>query len=61
MGAMVANTPEARAAVQALHALKRIASPQEIAQSGLYLASGAASFTTGTALLVDGGVSINRS
>lgn len=61
MGAMVANTPEALAAVQSLHALKRIASPQEIAQSALYLASDAASFTTGTALLVDGGVSINRS
>jgi NAD(P)-dependent dehydrogenase (short-subunit alcohol dehydrogenase family) len=43
-----------------LHALKRIASPDEIARSVLYLASDAAAFTTGTAMVVDGGVSINR-
>ncbi|WP_394846176.1 SDR family oxidoreductase [Pendulispora brunnea] len=43
-----------------LHALKRTATPDEIAQSALYLASDASSFVTGTALLVDGGVSINR-
>jgi len=51
---------EARSGVAALHALKRLASPEEIAQSALYLASDASSFTTGAALLVDGGVSINR-
>lgn len=34
--------------------------PEEIAQSALYLASDASSFTTGSALLADGGVSINR-
>jgi NAD(P)-dependent dehydrogenase (short-subunit alcohol dehydrogenase family) len=60
MGAIVAGTPEALAAVRALHAMKRIASPDEIARSALYLASDASSFTTGTALLVDGGVSIAR-
>lgn len=60
MGRVVANTPEALAFVRGLHALKRIASPEEIARSALYLASDASSFTTGTALLVDGGVSINR-
>jgi NAD(P)-dependent dehydrogenase (short-subunit alcohol dehydrogenase family) len=43
-----------------MHALKRIATPEEIAKSVLYLASDASSFTTGTAMLVDGGVSINR-
>jgi NAD(P)-dependent dehydrogenase (short-subunit alcohol dehydrogenase family) len=43
-----------------LHAMKRIATPEEIARSALYLASDASSFTTGTALLVDGGVSIHR-
>mgnify|MGYP000014311868 CR=1 FL=1 len=55
-----ASTPEAMEFVSALHALKRIAKPEEIAQSALYLASDASSFTTGSALLADGGVSINR-
>jgi len=60
MGRAVAGTAEARAFVESLHALKRMATPEEIAQSVLYLASDASSFTTGTALLVDGGVSIQR-
>lgn len=54
------KTPEEWAFVEGLHALKRVAKPEEIAQSALYLASDASSFTTGTALLADGGVSINR-
>lgn len=54
------GTPDAWAFVENLHALKRIASPEEQARSALYLASDASSFTTGTALLVDGGVSITR-
>ena len=60
MGRAFANTPEALAFVQGLHALKRMASTDEIAKSALYLASDASSFTTGSALLADGGVSINR-
>ncbi|WP_192177768.1 SDR family oxidoreductase [Mesorhizobium amorphae] len=52
--------PEVLAFVEGLHALKRMAQPEEIASSALYLASDASSFTTGTALLADGGVSINR-
>ena len=51
---------EAIAFVKSLHALKRISTPEEQELSVLYLASDASSFTTGTALLVDGGVSINR-
>ena len=54
------KTPEEWAFVEGLHALKRVARPEEIAWSALYLASDASSFTTGTALLADGGVSINR-
>jgi NAD(P)-dependent dehydrogenase (short-subunit alcohol dehydrogenase family) len=54
------GTPEAWAFVERLHALKRVARPEEIAHSVLYLASDASSFTTGTAMLVDGGVSISR-
>jgi NAD(P)-dependent dehydrogenase (short-subunit alcohol dehydrogenase family) len=60
MGRIFANTPEALAFVQGLHALKRMAFPDEIAKSALYLASDASSFTTGSALLADGGVSISR-
>jgi NAD(P)-dependent dehydrogenase (short-subunit alcohol dehydrogenase family) len=35
--------------------LQRVGTPEEIAQAALYLASDAASFVTGTALVVDGG------
>jgi len=52
--------PEVLAFVEGLHALKRMAAPDEIARSVLHLASDASSFITGAALLVDGGVSINR-
>ncbi|MCE8033316.1 MAG: SDR family oxidoreductase [Halomonas sp.] len=52
--------PEVLAFVENLHALKRMATPEEIARAALYLASDDASFVTGTAMLADGGVSINR-
>jgi NAD(P)-dependent dehydrogenase (short-subunit alcohol dehydrogenase family) len=61
MGREVVNTPEARNFVEGLHALKRLAMPEEIARSVLHLASDASSFITGAAILVDGGVSISRS
>jgi NAD(P)-dependent dehydrogenase (short-subunit alcohol dehydrogenase family) len=54
------NTPESQAFVTQLHALKRVATPQELARSVLYFASDDSSFVTGTASLVDGGVSITR-
>jgi NAD(P)-dependent dehydrogenase (short-subunit alcohol dehydrogenase family) len=53
-------TAQARSFVEGLHALKRVGSPDELAQSVLHLASDASMFITGTAFLVDGGVSINR-
>jgi len=52
--------PEVLAFVESLHALKRIAKPEEIARAVLWLAAEASSFVTGTACLIDGGVSINR-
>jgi len=54
----MASTPEAERAIAAHHALGRVASPDEIARSALYLASDASAFTTGSTLLADGGVSI---
>lgn len=54
------DTREARDFITGLYPMRRIATPEEMARSVLYLASDASSFTTGTALLVEGGISINR-
>lgn len=54
------NTAEKQAFITGLHALKRVAMPEEIARTVLYLASDDASFVTGTASLIDGGISITR-
>jgi NAD(P)-dependent dehydrogenase (short-subunit alcohol dehydrogenase family) len=54
------STPETRDFITGLYPMRRMASPEEIARSVLYLASDASSFVTGSALLVEGGVSINR-
>jgi NAD(P)-dependent dehydrogenase (short-subunit alcohol dehydrogenase family) len=54
------DTPDKQGFVTNLHALKRVATPDELARSVLYLASDDSSFVTGTASLVDGGASITR-
>ena len=54
------STPESEAFIRNLHALKRIAQPEELARAVLYLASDDSAFVTGTASLVDGGASITR-
>lgn len=61
MAKTFATRPETLDYVRSLHALKRMASAEEIAKSALYLASDASSFTTGIALLADGGLSVSRS
>ena len=52
------GSAEAEASVAALHPIGRIAEPQEIAEAVIWLASDAASFVVGTALVVDGGYTI---
>ena len=54
------DTPDKTAFVTGLHALKRVATPEEVARSVLYFASDDSSFVSGTASLIDGGLSINR-
>ncbi|WP_435953839.1 SDR family oxidoreductase [Dryocola sp. BD626] len=52
------DTPESQSFIAGLHALKRVARPEELARAVLWLASDESSFVTGTASLVDGGASI---
>ncbi len=59
--AMDATTnPATEAFIASLHAVKRMAKPVEIANAALFLASDLSSFVTGSALLADGGNSINK-
>ena len=60
MASEFGDSPETKEFVKNMHALKRTASPEEIAQAALFLASDMASFMTGSVMLVDGGVSINK-
>ncbi len=55
-----ADDPAAAEGIARMHALKRMAEPQEIAKAALFLASDAASFVTGAAMLADGGNSISK-
>ncbi|WP_439637077.1 SDR family oxidoreductase [Oceanicaulis sp.] len=57
---MAGDNADFHETVASLHALKRMAAPEEIAQAALFLLSDAASFVTGTALLADGGNSIHK-
>ena len=52
---MMTTDPQQRAWAEGLHAVKRIARPEEIAAAILFLASPMSSFVTGAALFADGG------
>ena len=55
--AMAGEDADAHEFIAGLHSLKRMAEPEEIAQSALFLLSDRASFVTGSAMIADGGVS----
>jgi len=57
---MAGDDPGTHDWISGLHALKRMADPSEIAQAALFLISDQASFVTGSAMIVDGGNSINK-
>lgn len=57
---MAGDDPKTHEWISGLHALKRMASPTEIAQAAMFLLSDQASFVTGSALIADGGNSINK-
>ena len=54
------DTDDKRSWLTNLHALKRAGKPEELARSVLYLASDDLAFVSGTAHLIDGGLSITR-
>jgi len=57
---MAGDDPAFHDYVAGLHALKRMAEPDEIARAALFLLSDAGSFVTGAAMLCDGGNSITK-
>lgn len=60
MAGDVENNPDQLEFFNSIHALKRMAVPEEIANAALFLASDESSFVTGSAFVVDGGNSINK-
>ena len=52
------NPARLRQEVSSKYALRRIASPREVAQLAVFLASDASSFVTGSTMVVDGGLTV---
>ncbi len=55
---MAGNDPQVLQRIEHMHALKRMATPDEIARAAFFLLSDQSSFVTGSALIADGGNSI---
>ena len=53
---LIGGDPEMEALIVGVHPMGRIASPEEMAQTAVWLCSDEASFVTGVALAVDGGL-----
>jgi len=51
----ITTNPEMKKLISDLHPMKRLGKPEEVAESVIWLFTDAASFVTGTTLLVDGG------
>lgn len=60
MTEMAGDDPALHDWAAGLYALKRMATPDEIAEAALFLLSDSASFVTGSALYADGGNSISK-
>jgi len=60
MAGDIDNNPEQLEFLNNLHALKRLAEPEEIARAAMFLASDNSSFVTGSTFIVDGGNSVNK-
>lgn len=56
--AMGGDDPAVLEYIAGLHPMKRMAAPEEIASAALFLLSDQSTFVTGSAMIVDGGISI---
>ena len=56
LAGLASDEKSASEAIKALHPMGRLAKPQEIARAVLFLASADSSFSTGSEMVVDGGV-----
>ncbi len=52
--------PQVRRRLERLYARRRLGQPEEIAAAALYLAADESSFTNGTVMVVDGGLTVGR-